>query len=160
MAFYDVRNTGMQPIRTWILIADAGRARVLENLGPGKGTRPVDGLASESALPSTTNEIVADRQGRSFESTGATRHPMSPPTDPRKQMKREYLEMLADQLDERLQSGAFDRLVVVAPPPALGVLRGAFSNRVSGAITGELAKDLTKTPDHDLGPHLADIIRI
>ncbi|MEZ5817658.1 MAG: host attachment protein [Hyphomicrobiaceae bacterium] len=150
----------MKPIRTWILIADAGRARVLENLGPGKGTQPVDGLASESSLPGSTHEIVSDRQGRSFESTGATRHPMTPPTDPRKQMKRAYLEMLADQLDERLQAGAFDRLVVVAPPPALGVLRGAFSDRLSAVISGEVAKDLTKTPDHELGSHLSDHLRI
>jgi len=150
----------MKPIRTWILIADAGRARVLENLGPGKGTRPLDGLASVSAIPSSTNEIVADRQGRSFESSSATRHPLTPPTDPRKQLKRAYLEMVADQMDEHLQAGAFDRLVVVAPPTALGVLRGAFSDRVSAAITGELPKDLTKTPDSELGPLLGDVIRI
>lgn len=150
----------MKPTRTWILIADAGRARVLENLGPGKGAAPVDGLGSVSALPSSTHEIVDDRQGRSFESVGAVRHPMTPPTDPRKKVKREYLEMLADQLDERLKAGAFDKLVVVAPPPALGVLRNAYSDRVSAAVSGELAKDLTKTPDHELGPHLADIVRL
>lgn len=150
----------MKPIRTWILIADAGRARVLENLGPGKGTKPVDGLASESAIPSTTAEIVEDRQGRSFESSSSTRHPLTPPTDPRKALKRNYLEMLADQLDERLQGGAFDRLIIVAPPAALGMLRDAFSDRLAAAITGELAKDLTKTPDHELGPLLADVVRI
>ena len=150
----------MKPVRTWILIADAGRARVLQNMGPGKGTTAVDGLASESALPSSTNEIVADRQGRSFESTGSTRHPMEPRTDPREQMKRSYLEMLADQLDGKLQAGAFDRLVVVAPPQALGILRAAFSDRVKSAVSGELAKDLTKTPDHDLGAHLEDLVRL
>ncbi len=150
----------MKPVRTWILIADAGRARVLQNMGPGKGTTAVDGLASESALPSSTNEIVADRQGRSFESTGSTRHPMEPRTDPREQMKRSYLEMLADQLDGKLQAGAFDRLVVVAPPQALGILRAAFSDRVRSAVSGELAKDLTKTPDHDLGAHLEDLVRL
>jgi protein required for attachment to host cells len=150
----------MKPVRTWILIADAGRARVLQNLGPGKGTTAVDGLASESALPSSTNEIVADRQGRSFESAGSTRHPLEPRTDPREQMKRNYLEMLADQIDGKLQAGAFDRLVVVAPPQALGVLRGAFTDRVKQAVSGEVAKDLTKTPDHDLAAHLADHLRL
>lgn len=150
----------MKPVHTWILIADAGRARVLASLGPGKGTTPVDGMASEASLPSTTHEIVADRQGRSFESADASRHPLTPPTDPRKQIKREYLELLADQIDEKLQSGAFDRLVVVAPPQALGMLRAAFSDRVKGVVSGELAKDLTKVPDHDLGPHLEDVLRI
>lgn len=150
----------MKPVRTWILIADAGRARVLQNLGPGKGLTPVDGLASESALPGSTNEIVADRQGRSFESADGSRHPLEPRTDPREQMKRGYLEMLADQLDEKLKAEAFDRLIVVAPPQALGILRSAFTDRVKKAVSGELAKDLTKTPEHDLGAHLADHVRL
>lgn len=150
----------MKPVRTWILIADAGRARVLENLGPGKGATPVDGLASVSSLPSSTNEIVADRQGRSFESSSATRHPMEPRTDPRQQLKRNYLELLADQLDDRLRAGAFDRLVVVAPPPALGVLRSAFTAHVKAVVSAEVAKDLTKTPDHELPDHLGDAVRL
>ena len=150
----------MKSVRTWILIADAGRARVLENSGPGRGTTEVDGLSSESALPGATSEIVADRQGRSFESVGATRHPLEPHTDPRKKLKRDYLEMLADQLDERLQAGDFDKLVVVAPPPALGILRRAYSHRVSSVVSGELAKDLTKVPDHQLGSHLEAFVRL
>jgi protein required for attachment to host cells len=156
----NVEEQHMKPVRTWILIADAGRARVLENLGPGKGTRPVSGLESVSTLPDSTHDIVSDRQGRSFESSGATRHPLEPRTDPREQVKRNYLEMLAGQLEERLQAGAFDRLVVVAPPQALGMLRGAFSDHVKAVVTGELAKDLTKIPDHDLASHLEDHVRL
>lgn len=150
----------MKPVRTWILIADAGRARVLESLGAGKGARPVDGLASVSNLPSTTHEIVTDRQARTHESANATRHAIEPRTDPREQLKQSYLEMLAAELDKRLQAHAFDKLIVVAPPSALGMLRAAFSPHVKQVIVGELDKDLTKTPDHELGSHLADIYKL
>jgi protein required for attachment to host cells len=150
----------MKSVRTWILIADAGRARVLENLGPGKATSLVDGLASEANLPSTTHPIVTDRQPRSMESSNPARHPIEPKTDPREKLKRSYLEMLAGDLDKRLADGDFDRLVVVAPPHALGVLRSAFSERVKSVVSGELAKDLTKTPDEELGPHLEDYVRL
>lgn len=150
----------MKPVRTWILIADAGRARVLENLGAGRGIAEVDGLASEANLPSTTHAIVSDRQPRAMESSGPDRHPIEPRTDPREKLKRGYLEMLANHLDERLAAGAFDRLIVVAPPPALGTLRAAFSEALKSAVTGELAKDLTKVPDHELGQHLVDLVRL
>jgi protein required for attachment to host cells len=150
----------MKHHRTWILIADAGRARVLESLGPGKGVHSVDGMASEASIPSSTHDIVADRQGRSFESSNTMRHPLTPRTDPRDEMKRNYLEMLADQIHERLQAEAFDRLILVAPPAALGILRAALSPQVGAAVAGELAKDLTKVPDHELGSHLAEVIRI
>ena len=75
-------------------------------------------------------------------------------------MKERFLQGLADRLDERLAAGAFDRVILVAPPHALGVLRGAISDKVKGAVAGEVAKDLTKTPDHDLASHLTDVIRL
>ncbi len=150
----------MKPVRTWILIADAGRARVLENLGPGKGAHEVEGMTSDADLAASTHEMVDDRQGRSFESSGATRHPLVPRSDPRDLAKRSALASVADHLDQRASEGAFDRLVVVAPPQALGILRAAFSDRVKAAIVGEVAKDLTKVPDHDLAPHLADHVRL
>ncbi|MDX2159434.1 MAG: host attachment protein [Hyphomicrobiaceae bacterium] len=149
----------MKPTRTWIVIADSGRAHVLENLGPGKGARRIEGFDLEAKLP-PTHDIVADRQARSFESFGSGRHPIEPKTDPREQLKEEFLARLAARLDERLAAGAFDRAILVAPPHALGILRGAMSPKVKAAVTGELAKDLTKTPDHELGTHLEDLIRI
>lgn len=149
----------MKTVRTWILVADAGRARVLQSLGPGKPLTTVDGLASVSGLPSTTHEIVTDRQTRVHESSNSARHAITPKTDPREQMKEDYLKMLADEMHQRLATGAFDRLVVVAPPHALGVLRAALSDQVKAVVSGELAKDLTKTPDHDMPGHLADVLR-
>lgn len=147
----------MKPTRTWILIADSGRARVLENLGPGKGAAEVAGMSFEAELPAV-HDLVSDRQGRSFESSGATRHPLEPRSNPRDRLKHDFLAGLATELDARLATGAFDRLLVVAPPQALGELRGLFTDRVRAVVTGELAKDLTKTPSHDLAHHLSDVL--
>jgi protein required for attachment to host cells len=149
----------MKPTRTWIVVADSGRAHVLENLGPGKGAHRVSGLDLETDLP-PTRDIVTDQQTRTFESAGPGRHPVTPKTDPREQLKERFLQDLADRLDERLAAGDLDRIILVAPPHALGVLRGAISDKLKGVVTGEVAKDLTKTPDHDLASHLTDVIRL
>ena len=149
----------MKAVRTWILIADAGRARVLENLGPGKGAHEVAAMASHADLP-RTHDLVTDRQSRVHESGNATRHAIEPKTDPHEQLKQRHLEAIAAHVDASLAAEAFDRLVVVAPPHALGILRAAFTDRVRKVVTGELAKDLTKTPDHELGSHLADLVRL
>jgi protein required for attachment to host cells len=50
----------------------------------------------------------------------------------------------------------FDRLVLVAPGHVLHDLRQALDQTASAKIVGSLAKDLTKTPDHDLMSHLAE----
>ena len=147
----------MKPTRTWILIADSGRARVLENLGPGKGAAEVAGLNFATELPAT-HDLVSDRQGRSFESASSTRHPLEPRSNPRDRLKHDFLADVASAIDARLGQNAFDRLIVVAPPHALGELRNMLSERVRAVVTGELAKDLTKTPDHELAQHLGDVV--
>lgn len=147
----------MKPTRTWILIADSGRARVLENTGPGKGLHEVSAMASSADLP-RTHDIVTDRQSRAQESSSPARHAIEPKSDPREQLKEHHLEEIADRLDRSVAS--YDRLVLVAPPQALGVLRKALSERVKALVTGELGKDLTKTPDHELAAHIGDLVRL
>ncbi len=147
----------MKPTRTWILIADSGRARVLENLGPGKRAAEIAGLTFEADLPAT-HDLVSDRQGRSFESSSSTRHPLEPRSNPRDRLKHDFLTGIVEEIDARFGRDAFDRLIVVAPPHALGELRGLLTSRVRAAVTGELAKDLTKTPDHELPQHLEDVL--
>ena len=65
---------------------------------------------------------------------------------------------LADVLASRLRSKAYDRLVIVAAPSALGDLRAAISEQVRAKVTGEVAKDLTKTPDGEVAGHLKDVL--
>ena len=48
--------------------------------------------------------------------------------------------------------------MIVAAPSALGDLRAALSDQVRAKVTGELAKDLTKTPDGDVAEHLRDVL--
>lgn len=149
----------MKPIRTWILIADGARARVLENTGPGRGLHAIDGLSFERDCP-PTHEIVDDREGRSFSSVGPGRSAMEPTSDPRRLLKRDFVRGLAQMLGDGLQSDRFDRLVIVAAPQALGDLRAALPEGVRSKVVGELAQDLTKTPDHELAAHLEKVLAV
>ena len=63
-------------------------------------------------------------------------------------------------LDQRLAAKAFDRLVIVAPPSALGDLRAALSAHMKPHIYAELNKDLTKTPAAELPQHLAGVLAV
>lgn len=149
----------MKPVRTWILIADGAKARVLESTGPGHGLRSVDGMVFETDHP-PTHEIVDDREGRSFSSVGPGRSAMEPPTDPRRLLKRDFARGLAQALHEALGADRYDRLVIVAAPAALGDLRAAVSDQVRAKVVGELAQDLTKTPDHEVASHLTTVLAL
>ncbi len=149
----------MKSTVTWIVIADHQRARVYENDGPGKGMAEVPGLAFETHLP-PSREIMADKPGRSHESATTGRHAVEPRTDAHRLEGRRFVEGVVEALDEAAKRSAFDRLVVVAPPRALGEFRDAWPERVRSKVSGELAEDLTKTPEGELAGHLDDYLAL
>ena len=147
----------MKKTVTWVLIADGAQARVLENTGPGKGLKQVEGLDWEIE-PLQAQDIVSDRPGRSHSSVGSGRSAMEPKTDPVDHRETEFVKSLAAVLDRKQQQGAFDRLVIAAAPIALGDIRKAISANVRNTIVAELNKDLTNLPTAQLDQHLDGII--
>jgi protein required for attachment to host cells len=71
-----------------------------------------------------------------------------------------HATQLAAMLEDGLNQGRFDCLVLVAPPRALGQLRDELSESVHDKISAELAKDLTQTPQHKLPEHLVGIMAV
>ena len=84
----------MKPIRTWVLIADAARARVFEARGRGHGLTNVLDMRLDAEL-APSRELGTDRPGRSFESVGSTRHAMESPSDPHREQKRQFARRIA-----------------------------------------------------------------
>lgn len=158
----------MKSLKTWALIADGARARILENNGPvrshsARGPQSdgesahewmqVEGLVFQGDH-SATHELMSDRQGRSFSSVGSGRSAMEPETDPHRQLKTKFANHLADVLAEQLQAGAYHRLIIAASPVTLGDLRKAISDKVRATVVAEFAHDLTKIPNHEIASHL------
>ena len=149
----------MKSRRTWVLLADGSHARIYENDGVGKGITPLpDGTFDEPVL--STREINADKPGLSFGSTGISRRRMQPRTDPHRQAKFEFARQLASFLEHGHNDNRFDRLVLVAPPKALGDLRELLPVPVRNLVCGELAKDLLPLDERDLPDHLNDLLAL
>jgi len=126
-------------MRTWILLADAASARLYV-----PGERPGDWtLLRELEHPESRmrpSELLSDKPGRVKQSTGS-RAALEPPT-PRKKVEAErFARQLAQVLDEGVVSGACERLVLVAPPAFLGVLRDKLPSRVAARVSDVIEKD-------------------
>jgi protein required for attachment to host cells len=149
----------MKAVTTWILIADSTQARIACNEGPGRGVKPVfEEVLHGRNLPG--REINADRPGRAFDSAGLGRHAKEPPTDPRENEKQHFIRELAALLDKGAKQGRYDRLVLVAPPKALGQLRATISDAVRAKVSGELDKDLVHVSMHQLAGHLGGVLAV
>lgn len=144
---------------TWIVVADHQRAHVLMNSGPGRGLRPVAGMDFETRLKAS-RDIVADRPGRSFESKGIARHALPPRTDPHRLEAERFVGRVAKALASALKKGAFDRLVLIAPPRALGEFRKLLPASVKGKVIGEVNEDLTRAPPKALDRYVGDFLRL
>lgn len=141
----------MKKTVTWILIANGAQARIVEYTGPGKGLRQVDGM--EWAIePLMAHELVTDRPG------GNRIGGMEPRTDPVEHREAEFVKSVTAALERPQQNGAFDRLVIVAAPIALGDIRKTLSPGVKKLVVGELNKDLTNLPNSQLDKHLDGIL--
>jgi len=149
----------MKPTRTWILIADAGRARVFETKGRGTGLTIVQSMELDAEL-APNRALGTDRPGRSFESVGSARHAMESPSDAHREEKRRFARRLAGVLHERHAADSFDRLVIVAPPVTMGDLRAVLSDQVRAAVKGEVVADLTKVPVSELPAHLTSHVKL
>ena len=125
--------------RTWIVLADAATARVYEPQADRRDWKLVAELTHPQAR-AKESELGRDKPGRVKQSTGS-RAAMEP-TTPRKEVELEkFAREIAKALDDALVRKAFDRLVLVAPPAFVGVLRETLPERVTARIATTLEKD-------------------
>lgn len=149
----------MKPIRTWIVIADGSRARVVRNDGVGKGIKPA--LTYEFAAPHPKrHKVESDRPGRFLDRGGAGKHAITPRTDHYAMRKRLFTKSVAASIDNAASRKYFDRLILIAPPATLGYLRASLSGSTRERVKAELAKDLTHVPMRLLNKHLAAILAV
>lgn len=140
------------PARIWVLVCDGSKALVLHNEGDALQPRLVTVAAFDEPQP-PSRELGTDRPGRNFSSDGFSRS-ANIETDLHAQAEADFLTRIAEALDQVVREREVKNLLLVAPPKALGLLRGKLSAAVKAVISGELGKDLTGMPVNQIGKHL------
>ncbi len=148
----------MKKAKTWILVADGAQARVYQTGAGAKGLVAVRGGEFAGAnLPS--RDIDADKPGQGFDRGGQGRRRMQPHTDSHRHAQAEFARHLAEFLPRGQQRQAYDDLIIVAPPKALGDLRAALAPGVRELVRAELSKDLVHVKERELRLHLDPVLR-
>ena len=137
-----------------IVIADGEHARFVQP-DADNTLRTVGALDSTSAHL-RSRDIGSDRPGRAFESGAAARHAVGPRHDPHAMEQEKFVRLVGEQVNAASARGAFDELLLVAPSRALTELREALDAAAQAKLVGTLERDLVKTPDHELWPHVRE----
>lgn len=102
-------------------------------------------------------ELGSDRPGRSFSSSGASRHSYTKEHGPSEQNAIEFSKEIARFIEEARAENRFESLMLVAGPSFLGSLRHELSATTCGLITSELHKNLGGLSEHDLTEYMRAI---
>lgn len=97
-------------------------------------------------------DLGADHPGASLHSGSTSHHALAPRHDPHLLEKQKFAQVVAERLNE--ENDTFDQLVLATLPHTLAAIRHHLSSTVEAKIVGTLPKDLIKTPDEDLWPHV------
>ena len=143
--------------KVWIVVADGARARFFRADSASHTIEPVREEVYDPARRKGL-DLMADRPGRTQNRVhDEGRHAMEPDTDPKRVEKERFARHLADVLEQELNRGSFNELLLVAAPRTLGDLRAALAPRVRG-IARELQKDLTTLSDAELAAQLRPVL--
>lgn len=146
---------------TWILVAHQAGARVFANHGPGAGLE----LCEEIEHPEgreRDGEIDTDRPGRSFRKNSGdpSRAAMSRSEGPHDRAVAGFARDLAERLQRGRTQNHFERLVLVAPPKFLGLLRASLDGPTQQLVVGSLDKDLAAADEAELIEQLGEVIAV
>ncbi len=144
---------------TWIVIADGAHASIFQNDGPGKGIAPT----RHTQLTGDTrrsSDIASDALGRTHSRGGHVQSVMEPTSDPHEQAEQEFITHISALLTDACRAQEYQRLILVAPPQALGDLRATLPEDVGALVSGELHKDLTHATIPDITEHLGEVLAV
>lgn len=129
---------------TWVLVADGEKALFLKNGGDAQypNLHVVRKIKEENP---PTREQGTDRPGRYNDGPTVHRSAVEE-TDWHRLAKERFADEIAEQLYRMAHGGAFDEIILVAPPPVLGEMRKKLHKEVEDKVAGELAKTLTNVP--------------
>lgn len=127
-------------MNTWILVANAARARLFEG---GKSDGQLVERASFEHPEARMHgiDLTRERPGSVQESANDARHGIEPRLDLHDKIAIEFAHDLAGVLNRGRIDHQFDRLVLVAPPRFLGLLRDCLDDKVARLVSASLNKD-------------------
>jgi protein required for attachment to host cells len=145
----------MKQLVTWIVLANSREVSLAENRGPGKGVHLVEGQTWQAEPV----ELPRDEAGVGHSIAGPGKSAVEQ-KDPQHKAEMGLAKEVCDALAKAFTAKKFDRLILVAGPKMLGLLRSKIDDSLVPAIAGEIAKDLSAQPMDALERQIGEVIAV
>jgi protein required for attachment to host cells len=138
----------------WVIVADKSKARIFSVADP-RGALMDEIVLQHPQAREREQTLTSDRPGRSFDSKGQGRHAMGTSVEPDQQETIRFAKQIADHVQAAHNEGRCDRLLLVAGPPLLGLLREPL-NTLTGLRMSEIEKNLGQYDAREIRKHLPE----
>ncbi|MDE2156876.1 MAG: host attachment protein [Xanthomonadaceae bacterium] len=139
--------------KTWILVADRARARLLAIGSSEKALNEVACFTNPDGR-APGRHATTERAPRVNESVGPARHAIEPHTSLREKSEDHFAHTLIDALERGHHEHQFDQLILVAPAHFLGVMHDCLDKPLRACVVDEIRHDLTALPLAEIYPRL------
>ena len=141
--------------KPWIVVADQSKARIFTVDNPRGPLQEVEALEHPEGRE-RIQDLTTDLPGRAFDSSGVGgRHAMGTSVDPRQQEAIRFAKLIAEHVRSGCIEGRCDRLLLVAGPEFLGLLREHLDT-INGIDISEIGKNLGQYSSHEIRAHLPE----
>ena len=157
---------------TWIITANAGRARFFSEEDPSEPLQEMEDMVNNGArlrdvdvntdragilAAGKTGHGIGGAQGSPAQhntAAGAPNSQYEPNQTPAEHETELFAKDLSQYLLKAQQEGRYQHLVISASPQFLGTLRNNLDSHVKAVIKQEFNKDYTQVPVHQLREQL------
>lgn len=138
----------------WIVVADRSKARIF-TVKDSRGALHEVATLEHPEGREHARDVNADRHGRAFDSSGQARHAMGTSVEPMEQDAIRFSKEVGEHLKAACHDGRCKRLLLVAGPDFLGLLRKQINTPRDVEIR-EIEKNLGRYDARDIRGHLPE----
>jgi protein required for attachment to host cells len=142
-------------MKNWLVVANAARARILEESAKVGRYEPVADLVHPQSRQKGS-ELAYDRPGHvEGAGHGLGSNSYVHRTDPREREHDRFAHEVAEAVNQGVAGGRCAGVVLVASNPFLGAVKSHLSTQARKALLNTVASDLTALDDRELAKRFA-----
>ncbi len=138
---------------TLVVVADSSKARFFSLARRSEPLEELEDMVHIEGRMRDQDE-VSDKQCGLAGGHGEGGHAFESPTDIKQHESALFAKQIADRLEHGRVSNDYDKLILVAPPSFLGILRKALNEHVANLVSDSLDKDLVNEKESVIREHI------
>jgi len=142
--------------REWILFADRAHVKIYTRHYVN-GAMQEHFVLEHPEARKLQHDQGTDRPGRGHVSGSHSRHAYEDHADFPEQESAAFLKEVSREINHAAENDELDKLILVALPKTMAVIKSEFSNKTIKKVTAEYTKNLTNMPETKLKERLASM---